>query len=111
MPVDPEDLVRPISDLELRRCDHDVDSTRCGVVDSRQVGVARQIVGLGGGGDTVEQTNRLYDYVLELTGTERPRLLYVPTAVAESNSGIVSFYERVRRSRRALASQDVPVAT
>jgi peptidase E len=53
----------------------------------------RHIVGLGGGGDTQEQTDRLYDYVLELTGKARPRLLYVPTAVAESAEGIVLFYE------------------
>jgi dipeptidase E len=54
----------------------------------------RHIVGLGGGGDTQEQTNLLYDYVLALTGKERPRLLYVPTAAADSDEGIVMFYER-----------------
>jgi dipeptidase E len=54
----------------------------------------RHIVGLGGGGDTTEQTDRLYDYVLGITGKTQPRLLYVPTAVAESADGIVSFYER-----------------
>ena len=53
----------------------------------------RHIVGLGGGGDTPEQTGRLYDYVLGLTGKTRPRLLYVPTAVADSADGIVTFYE------------------
>jgi dipeptidase E len=56
----------------------------------------RQIVGLGGGGDTQEQTMRLYEYVLGLTGKERPRMLYVPTAVAEDAAGIVMFYERFR---------------
>jgi dipeptidase E len=54
----------------------------------------RQIVGLGGGGDTAEQTDRLYDYVLGLTGKQRPRMLYVPTAIAEDADGIVTFYER-----------------
>jgi peptidase E len=54
----------------------------------------RHIVGLGGGGDTPEQTQLLYDYVLALTGKARPRLLYVPTAIAESDEGIVGFYER-----------------
>jgi peptidase E len=53
----------------------------------------RQIVGLGGGGDTPEQTQLLYDYVLALTGKERPRMLYVPTAIAESDERIVAFYE------------------
>ncbi len=54
----------------------------------------QQIVGLGGGGDTPEQTQRLYDFVLALTGKERPRLLYVPTAVGDSDEAIVGFYER-----------------
>ncbi len=53
----------------------------------------RHIVGLGGVGDTPEQTQLLYDYVLGLTHKERPRLLYVPTAVADSDAAIVSFYE------------------
>jgi dipeptidase E len=56
----------------------------------------RHIVGLGGVGDTQEQTMRLYEYVLGLTGEERPRVLYVPTAVAEDAAGIVMFYERFR---------------
>ena len=57
------------------------------------MGDGRQIVGLGGGGDTIEQTNLLYDYALGLTGKDRPRVLYIPTASAESNEGIVDFYE------------------
>jgi dipeptidase E len=56
--------------------------------------VERHIVGLGGGGDTPAQTQLLYDYVLALTGKERPRLLYVPTATGDSDEAVVSFYER-----------------
>jgi dipeptidase E len=56
--------------------------------------VERHIVGLGGGGDTPAQTQRLYDYVLALTGKARPRLLYVPTAIGDSDEAVVSFYER-----------------
>ena len=56
----------------------------------------RHIVGIGGGGETVEQSRRLEEYVCALTGKERPRVLYVPTAVAESDTAIVSFYERYR---------------
>jgi peptidase E len=56
----------------------------------------RHIVGLGGGGDTQEQSDRLYDYILALTGKARPRMLYVPTAVAEDAESIVMFYERFR---------------
>jgi len=54
----------------------------------------RHIVGLGGGGDTEEQTLRLYDFVLGLTGKPRPKVLYVPTAVMDSSDGVVGFYER-----------------
>jgi dipeptidase E len=54
----------------------------------------RHIVGLGGGGDTPEQSERLHDYVLELTGKERPKLLFVPTAAADSDEYIVFVYER-----------------
>jgi peptidase E len=47
-----------------------------------------QIVGLGGHGETDEQTNALYRHVLGLTGKERPRVLHVPTAVGDSSEAI-----------------------
>ena len=56
----------------------------------------RQIIGLGGGGDTAEQTQALWDYVLGVVGKERPRMLYLPTAVGDSDQAIVGFYERFR---------------
>jgi dipeptidase E len=62
----------------------------------------RHIVGLGGGGDTSEQTKLLHDYVLGLTGKGRPRLLFVPTAVGDDESYGFWFYERF--ARRAEAS-------
>jgi peptidase E len=62
----------------------------------------RHIVGLGGAGDTPEQTTRLHDFVLGLTGKERPRLLWVPTAAADSDEYTVWFYENF--SRRAEVS-------
>jgi dipeptidase E len=65
------------------------------------VGAERQIVGLGGGGDSPEQTDLLYRYVLDLTGRERPRLLYVPTAAADEDSAVVMFYERFARRTEA----------
>ncbi len=55
---------------------------------------ARRIVGLGGGGDTFEQSRLLYEYVLRLTGKERPRVLFVPTAVGDSPERTLWFYER-----------------
>ncbi len=54
----------------------------------------RHIVGLGGGGDTEEQTALLHDYVLDVIGKERPRLLYVPTAIAEDPEGFATFHDR-----------------
>jgi dipeptidase E len=62
----------------------------------------RHIVGLGGGGDTPEQTDRLYEYILGLTGKDRPRILFIPTASAEHPDAIVWFYDRF--ARRADAS-------
>jgi dipeptidase E len=54
----------------------------------------RHIVGLGGGGDTPEQTRLLHDYVLELVGKERPKLMWVPTAIAEDAAGFEGFFDR-----------------
>ena len=58
------------------------------------MGAERHIVGLGGGGDTAAQTDLLHDYVLGIVGKERPRLLFVPTAVGDDDSYTVWFYER-----------------
>jgi peptidase E len=49
---------------------------------------------MGGGGDSPAQTRLLYRYALGLTGKERPRILFVPTAVGDEASSVVSFYER-----------------
>ena len=53
----------------------------------------RNIVGLGGGGATLEQVRKLQGYVLDLTGRERPRICFVPTAVGDAAEAIVRFYE------------------
>lgn len=58
------------------------------------MGSLRHIVGLGGGGDTAEQSDRLHGYVLGLVGKERPRLLFVPTASADNDAYIVWVHER-----------------
>jgi dipeptidase E len=52
-----------------------------------------QIVGLGGGGDTREQSKLLEDYVLGVVGKERPKMLWVPTAVGDDPTATVWFYE------------------
>ena len=38
----------------------------------------------------------VWDYVLDLPGRERPRLLYVPTAAADDPRSIVDVYDRFR---------------
>jgi len=59
-------------------------------------------VGLGGGGDTDAQSELLWQYVLDLVGKDRPRMLYLPTAIGDHESGSVAFFERF--ARRAEAS-------
>ena len=57
----------------------------------------RHIVGLGGAGDTPEQTERLLRYALGLAGEDRPRLLIVPTASAERDDVVAMYLERFAR--------------
>ena len=47
---------------------------------------------MGGSG---EPSGPLVRFFLGLTGRERPRVCFLPTAVGDSDSGIVAFYERV----------------
>jgi peptidase E len=56
--------------------------------------VNQQILGLGGGGETPEQTRELMRHALSLTGRERPRVLHVPTATGDADPDIVAFYAR-----------------
>jgi dipeptidase E len=52
-----------------------------------------QIVALGGGGFSMEAGNPLLDsYVMGLTGAERPRVCFVPTASGDADHYIVRFY-------------------
>jgi peptidase E len=51
------------------------------------------IVAFGGGGFSMEAGNPLLDdYVLSLTGVERPRVCFVPTASGDADHYIVRFY-------------------
>jgi len=58
-------------------------------------------VGLGGGGDTGAQSELLWQYVLDLVGKDRPRMLYLPTAIGDHESGSVAFFERFARRTEA----------
>jgi peptidase E len=54
-----------------------------------------QIVAFGGGGFSMEAGNPLLDdYVLGVTGAERPRVCFVPTASGDADHYIVRFYRR-----------------
>src|SRR2546430_2202126 len=87
--IQPDAVLPPLRSVELR-----------GELDSRPM-AERHIVGLGGGGDAPEQTDRLYEYILGLSGKERPRVLFIPTAANEDDSYIVWFYERFARRGEA----------
>jgi dipeptidase E len=61
----------------------------------------RRIVGLGGGGDSPAQSELLWQYVLDIVGKPRPRMLYLPTAIGDHESGSLAFYERFARRTEA----------
>jgi dipeptidase E len=64
------------------------------------MGDARQIVAFGGGGFSMERDNTLLDdYVLGLTGKERPRVCFLPTASGDADHYIVRFYRAFDASR------------
>jgi dipeptidase E len=53
----------------------------------------RQILAMGGGGFSMEAGNALLDdHVLSLTGAERPRVCFLPTASGDADHYIVRFY-------------------
>jgi dipeptidase E len=54
-----------------------------------------QIVAFGGGGFSMEKDGSLLDdYVLSLTGSERPRVCFLPTASGDADHYVVRFYRR-----------------
>ncbi len=55
----------------------------------------RLILAMGGGGFTMEPTNPLLDdFVLTLTRSLEPRILFLPTASGDTNTQINAFYAR-----------------
>ena len=44
-----------------------------------------QIVAFGGGGFSMESSTLLDDYVLRCTGTQRPKVCFVPTASGDAD--------------------------
>jgi dipeptidase E len=59
-----------------------------------------QIVAFGGGGFSTEWGNTLLDdYVLSLTGVQRPRVCFLPTASGDADHYVVRFYRAFAASR------------
>ena len=70
----------------------------------------RQIVAFGGGGFSMEWGNTLLDdFVLGLTGAQRPRVCFLPTASGDADHYVVRFYRAFSsRALRAVAHLAVP---
>lgn len=51
-------------------------------------------MGIGGGFGAAGAGSGLDRYILDMSGRERPRVMFLPTAVGDADSSIVSFYER-----------------
>ena len=60
----------------------------------------RQIVGLGGGGSTEAETQRLMAYVVELAGKQEPKVCVVPTAASDDAELVLSFYGLLQETAR-----------
>jgi len=59
-----------------------------------------QIVAFGGGGFSMDAGNPLLDdYVLSLTGAERPRVCFLPTASGDADHYVVRFYRTFGAAR------------
>jgi dipeptidase E len=59
-----------------------------------------QIVAFGGGGFSMEAGNPLLDdYVMSLTGSERPKVCFVPTASGDADHYVVRFYRAFSPAR------------
>ncbi len=60
----------------------------------------RQIVSFGGGGFSMEAANTLLDdYVLSLSGKERPRVCFIPTASGDADHYVARFYRAFSAER------------
>jgi len=60
-----------------------------------------RIVALGGGGFSDSSDPRLDEYVLGLTGRDRPRICFVPTASGDSDPYVVRFFDAFARRAEA----------
>lgn len=64
---------------------------------SRPEGAAGHVLAMGGGGFMMEDDSPLDDFLLSLSGTTRPRVCLLATAMGDKAEVIVSFYEAFAR--------------
>lgn len=65
----------------------------------------KQIVALGGGGFSMEPDNLLLDrYVVGLTGKEKPRVCFLPTASGDAQQYVFRFYRHFKKLTKKQAS-------
>jgi peptidase E len=67
----------------------------------------RTIVAIGGGGFSSDPASPLDDFLLELTGAERPRAAFLGTATGDNDSYVVRFHDAY--GRRGAATTHVPL--
>ena len=68
---------------------------------------ARTIVAIGGGGFLSDPASPLDDFLLELTGAERPRAAFLATAGGDSDYYTVRFHDAY--GRRGATTTQVPL--
>jgi len=56
--------------------------------------VNKQIIALGGGGFSMEETHLLDDYILRTCKKEKPSICFIPTASGDAESYVAKFYRR-----------------
>jgi dipeptidase E len=56
--------------------------------------INKQIIALGGGGFSMESTPLLDDYILRISGKDKPRICFIPTACGDADSYVIKFYRR-----------------
>ncbi len=55
----------------------------------------RHIVAFGGLSQSIGTTHPIISYILSLVPKKHPKVCFIPTAVGDSPTGIVSFYDRI----------------
>jgi dipeptidase E len=55
----------------------------------------RQIIAMGGGGFSMEETSLLEEYVLRQSSSSNPKICFVPTAHGDANDSIERFHARL----------------